>query len=86
VVTQDDDHVADENVDDDEDQGPVMGDVYDSIAVGRNQRNPCKPSWFTTNMIVAYALSVFEETVPSIYRKAEISLESKTWKDVMMER
>ena len=36
-------------------------------------------------MIVAYALSVVEEAIPSTYRKAEISLESRMWKDVIME-
>jgi len=28
-----------------------MGDVQESIAVGRVRRNPRKPSWFTTDMI-----------------------------------
>ena len=36
-------------------------------------------------MIVTYALSVVEEAIPSIYMKAEISSESKMWKDDMME-
>jgi len=35
-------------------------------------------------MIVAYALSVVEKAIPSIYKKAEISSESKMWKDVMI--
>ena len=35
-------------------------------------------------MIVAYALSVIEDVIPSIYKKTEISSESKMWKDVMM--
>ena len=35
-------------------------------------------------MIVAYALSVVEEAIPNTYREAEISLESKMWKDDMM--
>ena len=39
-----------------------------------------------TNMIVTYALSVVEEAIPSTYMKAEISLESKMWKDAMMEK
>jgi len=70
-------HVADEDVDDDEDQGSVMGDVQDSITVGRTRRNSCKPIWFTTNIIMAYALSVVEEAIPSTYMKAEISTKSK---------
>jgi len=56
-VTQGRDQVVEQNVDnDDEDQGQAMGDVQESITVGRTRRNSCKPSWITTNMIVAYAL------------------------------
>jgi len=62
-----------------------MGNVQKSIAVGRTQRNPCKPSWLTTNMTIAYALPVVEEAIPSTYKKAETSSESKMWKAVMME-
>jgi len=62
-----------------------MGDVQNSFAVGRTRRNLCKPSWLTTNMIVAYALSVVEDVIPSTHREAEISSESEMWKDVMME-
>ena len=36
-------------------------------------------------MIVAYTLPVIEEAISSTYRKAEISSESKMWKDVMVE-
>ena len=36
-------------------------------------------------MIVAYALPVIEEAIPSTYREAEISSESKMWKDAMVE-
>jgi len=62
-----------------------MGDVQESITVERAQRNSRKPSWLTTNMIVAFALSIVEEVILSTYRKAEITSESKMWKDVMME-
>ena len=41
--------------------------------------------WLTTDMVVAYALPVVEEAIPSTYREAEISLESKIWKDAMKE-
>ena len=67
-VIEGDDHVADEDAYDDEDQGPVMDDVQDSAAVERARRNPRKPSWLTINMIIAYALSVIEEAIPSIYQ------------------
>jgi len=54
-----------------------MGDVQESITVGRTQRNPCKPSWLNTNMIMAYTLPVVEEAISSTYRKAEISSKTK---------
>jgi len=60
AVTQDNDYVADQDADNDEDQGQAMSDVQESIAVERASRNLRKPSWLTRNMIVAYALSVFE--------------------------
>jgi len=52
-VTQGSGQVAEQDADDDEDQGQVMSDVHESIAVGRPRRNPRKPSWLTTDMIVA---------------------------------
>jgi len=85
TVTQGNDHVAEQHADDNEDQGQVMGDVHESIAVERPIRNPRKLSWLTTDMIVAYALPVVEEAIPSTYREVEISLESKMWKDAMKE-
>ena len=68
-MTQGDDQVAEQDTDSDEDQGQVMGNVQESITVGRTQRNPRKPSWLTTNIIVAYALPVVEEAIPSTYRE-----------------
>jgi len=49
------------------------------------RRNSRKPSWLTTNMIVAYTLPIVEESIPSTYKKAEISSEFKMWKDAMTE-
>jgi len=49
------------------------------------RRNPRKFSWLTTDMIVVYALPVVEEAIPSTYKKAEISSESKMCKDAMVE-
>jgi len=54
-----------------------MGDVHKSIVVRKPRRNSQKPSWLTVDMIVAYALPVVEEAIPSTYREAEISSESK---------
>ena len=85
-MTQGSDHVADQDTDDDEDQGRAMGDVHESIAVGRTRINSRKPSWLTTNMIVAYALPVVAEAIPSTYRETEISSESKMWKDAWWKR
>jgi len=76
-VTYGSDHVADQDTDDDEDQEQVMSDVHESIAVGRTRRNSYKPSWLTTEMIVAYSLPVIEEAIPSTYREAEISSDFK---------
>jgi len=36
-------------------------------------------------MIMAYAIPVVEEAIPSTYREAEISSEFKMWKDAMEE-
>ena len=74
VVTQSSDHVANQDADNDESQGQDMGNVQE---FRRAQRNPHKPSWLVTNMIVAYALSVIEEASPSTYKKVEISSKSK---------
>jgi len=72
-----DDHVIHMDiVADDKDQGQDMSDIQDSIAVGRDRRNLCKPSWLNTNMIMAYNLSVIEEAILSTYREAEITSES----------
>ena len=76
-VTQGDDQVAEHDTNNDEYQGQAMSNVQESIAVGRTQRNPRKPSWLTTNMIVTYALPIIEEAIPSTYRKTEISLDFK---------
>ena len=54
-----------------------MGNVQESIAVGRTWRNPRKPSWLTTNMIVAYTFPIVKEAIPPTYMKAEISSEFK---------
>ena len=62
-----------------------MGDVHESIAVERARRKPRKPSWLTTDMIMTYALTVIEEVISSTYREAEISSESKIWKDAIVE-
>jgi len=62
-----------------------MCDVHESVTVGRSRRNSLKPSWLTTDMIVAYALPVIKEMISSTYREAEISSESKMWKDAVKE-
>jgi len=86
-VTHESDQVAehDSDADVDEDQWQVVGNVQEFIAVEKTRRNPRKPSWLTTNMIVAYAFPITEEAIPSAYRWVEISLESKMYEDAMME-
>ena len=61
-----------------------MSDVQKIITIGRTQRNPRKPNWLITDMIVVYALSVIGEAIPSTYKEVEISSESKMWKDIMI--
>ena len=51
-MTQGDNQVAEQDADNDEDQGQVMSDVHESVAVVRPRRNPLKPSWLTTDLIV----------------------------------
>ena len=63
-----------------------MGDVPDSTAVRRPRRNARKPGWLTTDMVVAYALPVVEEAIPSTFREAKISSESKMWRAAMENR
>jgi len=66
TVTQGSDHIADQDTDDDdEEQGQAMGDVHESIIVGRTRRNSRKPIWLTIDMIVTYALLVIEESLSS---------------------
>ena len=62
-----------------------MDQVQDYVAAGRGRRNPQKPAWLTTNMIVTYALLVIEDAIPSIYRELEINPESELWKEAMLE-
>ena len=76
TVTQSSDHAADQDTDDNEDQGQAS-DVQESIVIERARKNFCKSSWLTTNIIVAYALSIIKEAIPSIYREAAISSKSK---------
>jgi len=53
--------------------------------MSKNPLQTRKPSWLTTNIIVAYTLPVVKEAIPSSNREAKISSESKMYKDTMME-
>jgi len=75
-VTRDENHIADKDTENIENQGQVMGQVQNSVIAERGRRNPQKPGWITTNMIVTYALSAIEDVIPSTYREAKISSES----------
>ena len=76
MVTQGSDHVADQDADY-EDQGQALGGVHESVVVEKIKRNPRKPIWLITDMIVAYALPIVEKAISSTYRESEISLEFK---------
>jgi len=68
-VTQGDNQIAEQDANNDEDQGYIMGNVQESLVIGRTRRNPRYLCLITTNMIMAYALSVIEEVIPSTYRE-----------------
>ena len=72
-VTQNGDHVTNEDTEDVENQGSEMGQIQDSIVGGRIRRNPRIPTWLTSAMIVAYIFLVIKESIPSTYKEAEIS-------------
>ena len=85
-MTQGNNQAVEVDADDDEGQEQVMGEVPDSTAVERPRRTTRKPGWLTTDMVVAYALSVVKEAIPSTFREAEISSESKMWKEPWKKR
>ena len=62
-----------------------MIDIQEFVVAERTRRNQRTSSWLITNMIVGYAFPVVEEAIPSTLKEAEISSESKMWKDAMME-
>ena len=77
-VTQGSDQVVEEDAEEvDQGQEQVMGTVPDPTAVDRPRRNTSRPGWLTTDMVIAYALSVVEEAIPSTFREAEISSEAR---------
>ena len=84
-VTQGNDQADEVDVDDEEGQEQIMGDVSDSTTVTRPRRNTRKPGWLTADMVVTYALSVVEEAISSTDREDEISSESRMWKYAMEE-
>ena len=43
IVTPDENHIVDKDTEDIENQEHVIGQIHDSIAVGRGRRNPQKP-------------------------------------------
>ena len=69
IVTWDKNHVTDEDIEAIENQEQVIGQIQDYSAARRKRRNPQKPAWLTTNMIMAYALLVIEDLIPSIVEK-----------------
>ena len=77
-VTQGSDQAVEGGAEDvEQGQEQVMGNVPDPTAVERSRRNTRRPGWLTTDMVVAYALPVVEEAIPSTFREAEISSEAR---------
>ena len=83
-MIQDEDHVANKDTKDAKNQGPQMGQVQDSIAVGRTRKNPRKPALLTSKMIVTYDLPIIEKSILSTYRESEISTELEMWNNAML--
>ena len=69
--------VADEDIEDVKNWGLQMGLVQESIATRRTKRNSLKLALLTSDMIIAYALSIIEKSIPSTYREGEISSASE---------
>ncbi|BBH01937.1 hypothetical protein Prudu_012349, partial [Prunus dulcis] len=76
---------SDEEDEDDEEEAPTQEppQQQDSIAIRRSRREIRKPVRFTD--IVAYALPVIEDDIPSAYKEAVRSSESVEWKKSMDE-
>jgi len=85
TMTQNENHVVNEDTEDIENQGYVMVQVQDYVAAGRGRRNSQKSAGLTINMTVAYALSLIEDAISSTYKEVEISSEFEMWKEVMLE-
>jgi len=68
-VTQEDDKVAEQDADNDEDHRQTIGNVQESITVGRTRRNSRKPSWLIINMIIVYAFPVVRRQSYLLTRK-----------------
>jgi len=87
IVTQYEHYVQEEKDIDNviEDPEPE-GQVQDSIATHKLKRNVRKLARFS-DMMVAYALSVeiIEDSVPSSFRKVELSSEFELWRKAMVE-
>jgi len=84
-MTQNENHVVNEDTEDIENQGYVMVQVQDYVAAGRGRRNSQKSAGLTINMTVAYALSLIEDAISSTYKEVEISSEFEMWKEVILE-
>lgn len=87
IPVQTGDSLTDDSVGEDTvtDESPVQASTQqpDSIAVSRPRREIRKPARFTD--MVAYALPVVDDDIPSTYREAMRNSESVEWKDAMSE-
>ena len=53
TMTQDENHIADEDTENTKNQWQVMGRVQDFVVAGPGRKNAHKLVWLTTNMVVA---------------------------------
>ena len=79
----DNDIEVDEGNNSDESEAPALtsSQLTDSIAVRRARREIRKPAKFVD--MVAYALPMFEDDIPSTYKEVVRTLESSEWKKAM---
>jgi len=68
-VIQGDDQVTEQDVNNDENKDRLWVMSNNPLQLEERKKISRKPSWLITNMIVAYALPVVEETILSTYRE-----------------
>ena len=85
-VDTDNDIVVDKRNNLDESEAPILTPSQSTkfIAVRRSKREIRKPTRYVD--VVAYALPIVEEDIPSTYKEAVCTSESGEWKKAMEEK